>query len=127
MFSERKWEIVVASYCILCSFVGGTIIEERYHKGTIDGIGKRTITVEAVAGNDINILQLKTSYTHPMSVNLLFSIALDDLGFEGSMKPGHGVNVLRDGEIMRYGLIVEFDPFFSGNMDITCCTNYPKV
>jgi GAG-pre-integrase domain len=35
-----------------------------------------------------------------MSANLLSSIVLYDLGFEMSMKPGHGVNILRDGKVI---------------------------
>src|ERR1700737_2329705 len=76
-------------------------IEIETAEGTIYGIGKGTITVEAMAGSDINILQLKNVVHVPkMSVNLLSSTVLYDLGFEVSMKPGQGVNILRNGEII---------------------------
>ena len=76
-------------------------IEIETAEGTIYGIGKGTITVEAMAGSDINILQLKNVVHVPkMSANLLSSTVLYDLGFEVSMKPGQGVNILRNGEII---------------------------
>jgi uncharacterized protein YeeX (DUF496 family) len=76
-------------------------IEIETAEGTIYGIGKGTIMVEAIAGNDINTLQLKNVVHVPqISANLLSSAVLYDLGFEVSMKPGHGVNILKDSEIV---------------------------
>jgi hypothetical protein len=74
--ADTGWIIVVGT--------GPGCIKEEM-EGTIYGIGKGTITVEAVAGDDINILQLKNVIHAPkMSANLLSSIILHDLGFEVS-------------------------------------------
>ena len=76
-------------------------LEIETAQGTIYGIGKGTIMVEAVADDDVNILQLRNVVHAPeMSVNLLSAIVLYDLGFEVSMKPGHDVNILRNGSLI---------------------------
>jgi hypothetical protein len=65
------------------------------------GIGKGTITVEAIASNDndINIIQLKNVVHAPkMLANILSSTVLYDLGLKVSVKPRHSINIRKDGE-----------------------------
>jgi hypothetical protein len=64
---------------------------------TVKGIGKGSITIQAMAGSDIISLTFKdVTYAPDMDANLLSTTTLYDLGFEVSSKPGLGVRILKD-------------------------------
>jgi hypothetical protein len=93
-------------------------IEIKTAEGTIYDIGKGTITVEAIAGNDrINILQLKNVVHAPkMSANLLSLTVLYDLNFEVLMKPEHGVDILKDSKVSHSRVEFHQNTFASRKM-----------
>ena len=65
------------------------------------GTGIGSITLIAVNNNGISILQLSNViYTPKMDFNLLSAITLYDCGFEISMNPRKGVEILKDGAII---------------------------
>ena len=64
---------------------------------TVKGIGKGSITIQAMAGSDIISLTFKdVTYAPDMDANLLSTTTLYNLGFEVSSKPGLGVRILKD-------------------------------
>ena len=71
-------------------------------EGTIVmGIGIGNITLSAITSNGINILQLNNViYAPKMDANLLSAITLYDRGYEISMNPRKGVEILKDGTIV---------------------------
>jgi len=68
---------------------------------TVMGTGIGSIMLTAVTNNGTNILQLNNViYAPKMDANLLSTITLYDRGYEISMNPKKGVEILKDGAIV---------------------------
>jgi hypothetical protein len=72
-------------------------VEIETAEGTSHGIGKGTIEISAMAGDDTNIIKLNdVIYAPKLNANLLSSLTLYDRGYEIQMKPGHGIKILKN-------------------------------
>jgi hypothetical protein len=70
-------------------------------EGTAFGTGIGTIIIPVIASNTINILQLENViYAPNMDSNLLSLTTLYDRGYEISMHPQHGINILKHGVLV---------------------------
>ena len=68
---------------------------------TVMGTGIGSITLSAITNSGINTLQLNNViYAPKMDANLLSTITLYDQGYEISMNPKKGVEILKDGAIV---------------------------
>ena len=91
-----------------------TAFEEACEIETAEGIsygtGTGSIIIAIIGENGLHEVELQNvMYAPNMEANLLSAVALYDLGYEISMKPGRGMNIIKDdiiiGKTVRHGKI----------------------